>query len=259
MDGKVFPVNKMQSGTTAPPFHPWCRGTTAPYYEDVVGVGQRFARDIETGKAYYLPSDTTYEQWKAMQDAKYGEGSVDKARKMHYNESKDKEQFERYKSVLKGYAPKSFADFQNTKYNEPRDWKYLNSLMDYLQKYPESNKVYFDIQQELKKQGLIKNAVVLPPVKKQAYILPEGKHDPYHIMHRMIERNITDDNLREYMSEAKIMISQWGGTRQRFVSEKGMCVIAKVKEDWIFKTAWKNIDYDESSNKMLEVIKNAGL
>ena len=115
------------------------------------------------------------------------------------------------------------------------------------------------VQQELKKQGLIKNAVVLPPVKKQAYILPEGKRDPYHIMHRMIERNITDDNLREYMSEAKIMISQWGGTRQRFVSEKGMCVIAKVKEDWIFKTAWKNIDYDESSNKMLEVIKNAGL
>ncbi|MBQ7294985.1 MAG: minor capsid protein [Clostridia bacterium] len=63
MDGKVFPVNKMQSGTTAPPFHPWCRGTTAPYYEDMVGVGQRFARDKD-GKAYAVPSDMTYAEWK---------------------------------------------------------------------------------------------------------------------------------------------------------------------------------------------------
>ncbi len=118
MDGKVFPVNKMQSGTTAPPFHPWCRGTTAPYYEDMVGVGQRFARDIETGKGYYLPSDTTYEQWKAMQDAKYGEGSVDKARKMAYNEKADKEQFERYKKLLGNKAPNDFTTFQKIKYSD---------------------------------------------------------------------------------------------------------------------------------------------
>lgn len=67
MDGKVFPVNKMQSGTTAPPFHPWCRGTTAPYYEDMVGVGQRFARDKD-GKTYTVPSDMTYTEWKKIQD-----------------------------------------------------------------------------------------------------------------------------------------------------------------------------------------------
>ena len=67
MDGKVFPVNKMQSGTTAPPFHPWCRGTTAPYYEDVVGVGQRFARDAD-GKTYTVPSDMTYAEWKKKQN-----------------------------------------------------------------------------------------------------------------------------------------------------------------------------------------------
>lgn len=63
MDGKVFPVNKMQAGSTAPPFHPWCRGTTAPYYEDMVGVGQRFARDAD-GKTYTVPSDMTYAEWK---------------------------------------------------------------------------------------------------------------------------------------------------------------------------------------------------
>lgn len=63
MDGKVFPVNKMQAGSTAPPFHPWCRCTTAPYYEDMAGVGQRFARDKD-GKTYTVPSDMTYTEWK---------------------------------------------------------------------------------------------------------------------------------------------------------------------------------------------------
>ena len=63
MDGKVFPVNKMQAGSTAPPFHPWCRCTTAPYYEDMVGVGKRFARDKD-GKTYTVPSDMTYAEWK---------------------------------------------------------------------------------------------------------------------------------------------------------------------------------------------------
>lgn len=63
MDGKVFPVNKMQAGSTAPPFHPWCRCTTAPYYEDMVGVGQRFARDAD-GKTYTVPSDITFAEWK---------------------------------------------------------------------------------------------------------------------------------------------------------------------------------------------------
>ena len=125
MDGKVFPVNKMQAGSTAPPFHPWCRCTTAPYYKNMAGVGKRFARDIETGKAYYLPSDTTYEQWKKLQETKYGEGSVDKSRKKAYNESKDKEQFERYKSVLKELCPKGFTEFQNIKNNDSKRYETL--------------------------------------------------------------------------------------------------------------------------------------
>lgn len=63
MDGKVFPVNKMQAGSTAPPFHPWCRCTTAPYYEDMVGIGKRFARD-ENSKTYTVPSDMNFAEWK---------------------------------------------------------------------------------------------------------------------------------------------------------------------------------------------------
>ena len=62
LDGKVYPMSEYAVGVTAPPFHPWCRGTTAPYYEDLEGLGVRAARD-EEGKYYEVTKDMTYSQW----------------------------------------------------------------------------------------------------------------------------------------------------------------------------------------------------
>ncbi len=84
MDGKVFPVNKMQAGSTAPPFHPWCRCTTAPYYEDMVGVGQRFARDKD-GKTYTVPSDMTFAEWKQKFVDNSAESGIIESGKRHIN------------------------------------------------------------------------------------------------------------------------------------------------------------------------------
>lgn len=64
LDGKVFSMSDFKPGTTAPPFHPRCRCCTAPYFEDMEGVGERAARDAETGKTYYVPSDMKYNDWK---------------------------------------------------------------------------------------------------------------------------------------------------------------------------------------------------
>lgn len=63
LDGKVFPMNEYQVGVTAPPFHPWCRGTTAPYYEDMDDLISRAAKD-DDGKTYTIDENLTYEQWK---------------------------------------------------------------------------------------------------------------------------------------------------------------------------------------------------
>lgn len=62
LDGKVYPMSEYKVGVTAPPFHPWCRGTTAPYYEDMENLGDRFARDDE-GKRYTVPKDMAYKEW----------------------------------------------------------------------------------------------------------------------------------------------------------------------------------------------------
>ena len=61
LDGKHFPMKDYQPGVTAPPFHPWCRSTTVPWFEDNYG-GERAARD-EDGNTYYVPDNMTYSDW----------------------------------------------------------------------------------------------------------------------------------------------------------------------------------------------------
>lgn len=62
LDGKVFDMKDYEVGVTAPPFHPWCRTVTAPWFED--NYGERVARDEKTGKTYYVSSNMKYKEWK---------------------------------------------------------------------------------------------------------------------------------------------------------------------------------------------------
>ena len=61
LDGTVIPLAQYEPGVTVPPFHPNCRGTTCPHYEDM--KGERAARNAD-GEVYYVPANMTYTQWK---------------------------------------------------------------------------------------------------------------------------------------------------------------------------------------------------
>lgn len=64
LDGKIYDLKDYQAGATAPPFHPYCRSTTAPWFDTDFGMlGERTARDGD-GKTYYIPEDFTYPEWK---------------------------------------------------------------------------------------------------------------------------------------------------------------------------------------------------
>ena len=64
MDGKHFKMSEWKVGETAPPFHVHCRPTTVPYFDDEFdAVGERAARDEETGKTYFVPGNMTYKEW----------------------------------------------------------------------------------------------------------------------------------------------------------------------------------------------------
>lgn len=63
LDGTVIPLAQYAPGVTVPPFHPNCRGTTAPYYDDM--DGERAARNAG-GEVYYVPASMSYADWKAI-------------------------------------------------------------------------------------------------------------------------------------------------------------------------------------------------
>lgn len=145
------------------------------------------------------------------------------------------------------------------KYLDKNDIIHLDEILagykKYSGKYPDCGFNYYMINYKLKELG-IKNGVALKPQIKRAYILPDekNKRDPYHIMYRMMERNITDDDLEKYIKTSKVMFSQWNGERQAFYSQNGTTVITKTNDEWIYKTAWTDKDRNEIDEKIMEVI-----
>ncbi len=63
LDGEVFAMKDYEVGVTAPPFHPNCRTTTAPYFDDEFTAGDQRAARGEDGKTYYVPADMKYREW----------------------------------------------------------------------------------------------------------------------------------------------------------------------------------------------------
>ncbi|MDR1292267.1 MAG: minor capsid protein [Clostridiales Family XIII bacterium] len=64
MDGQIIAMKDYEPGVTVPPLHPFCRSTTAPWFDDdFTEVDYRASRD-EAGKTVYeVPSDMTYPEW----------------------------------------------------------------------------------------------------------------------------------------------------------------------------------------------------
>ncbi|WP_068649464.1 minor capsid protein [Paenibacillus antarcticus] len=122
MDGKVFNLSEMEVNVNYPPFHARCRTTTVAHFDDDEGLGERIAMDPD-GTTYYVPENMKYDDWyqKHVVD-KYGQDNADIIRKKVDSESTDKNQFAQYKEVLGSNVPKSFAAFQDMKYNKPEEW-----------------------------------------------------------------------------------------------------------------------------------------
>lgn len=62
LDGKVFDMKDYQPGVTAPPFHPYCRTTTCPYFNDEFTTGEERAYRDADGKTQYV-KDMKYDEW----------------------------------------------------------------------------------------------------------------------------------------------------------------------------------------------------
>lgn len=60
---------------------------------------------------------------------------------------------------------------------------------------------------------------VISAYPEKAYILADtGTKEPAHIMTRMLERNITDDEVKKYVDNARFAILQFNGTRKLYIT-----------------------------------------
>ena len=247
MDGKIFKMSDYAPGSTANPFHPWCRCCTAPYFEDLDGVGERYAWDVKTGERYKLPKDTTYQQWKEMQDSKYGAGTVDKMRKMGYNESADKSQFEAYKSRLGADAPKTFKAFQTLKYDNPTAYKELCGLYSYKGRVPEATAADYKAYKTIKSTGIIGSVRVPPKQIDMAELTFNDNHATRH--------GCTLEQALGYIDTAKCSITRkrWDGYHTSYYSKDGAAYVADEMHK--IKTAFSKADFDPTTKAVMEVFE----
>ena len=151
-------------------------------------------------------------------------------------------------------------DFMSYTYSN-RENAYRN-FRSYMTAVPDGNISLFNLQNELKRAGLIKGNVV-PYHPMKSVILPDlSSKDPNHIMKRMMERHISDDDIQSFVDEALFCEQQFKGTRLVFYSSKGVTVLSKTSdypsESWITKTTWAYADFDENTDMIIEVAKKYG-
>ena len=126
MDEKVFDMKDYEVGVTAPPFHPHCRTTTVPHFDDEFStVEMRSARDPVSGKSMEVPTSMTYKKW----HEEFVENDPQAAllEKMQKNKATDRTQYEKYKETLGKEVPASFNEFQNIKYTDKLEYGILKA------------------------------------------------------------------------------------------------------------------------------------
>ncbi len=247
MDGKVFKMSEFSPGSTAPPFHPRCRCCTAPYFEDMEGVGERYARDVKSGERFTLPKDTTYEQWKKMQDEKYGAGTVDKMRKMEYNKKADRAQFDAYQSRLGDESPKTFEAFQKIKYDNATAYEELCGLYSYKGRVPEATAADYKAYKAIKATGVTGSIRVPPKTIDTAGIAFNDSHAARH--------GCTLEQAVDYINTAKCSITRkrWDGYSVNYYSTTGAAYVDQETQK--IKASYSSADFDLLTKRIMEVFQ----
>lgn len=247
MDGRIFKMSEYREGSTAPPFHPWCRCCTAPYFADMDGLGERYARDAISDERYKLPKDTTYKEWKAKQDAAHGAGTVDKERKKSYNIGADSAQYEDYLSRLGKEAPTTFEDFQKLKYDSPAAYNDLCGLYSYKGRVPEATTADYKAYKAVKATGITGSVRVPPKSIDSSALIFNDNHAAHH--------GCTLEQAKGYVANAKCSITckRWDGYHTNYYAADGAAYVASGKNT--INTAFSSEEFDQLTKAIMEVFQ----
>lgn len=224
-----------------------CRCTMIAEVEDVPKDPNpiRIARDPETGRNIMIP-DMTYAQWESWKKSE-NRYVWETYKKMGRNASSDRKQFEEYKKLLGKEIPKTFADFQKMKYNEPDRWAFVKSFGGYKRRVPEAEKNDFEKYVAVKKTGII-GIIRVPPAQIDVSKL---EFNDSHGMHH----GCTLEEARSYVENSLCSISRqkWDGISVNYYSRNGATYINP--ETMKIKTSFPMRKFDQMIKAIMEVFQ----
>lgn len=147
-DGKIYSVKEAVTGVNSPPFHWFCRTTTIPYFEEDISR-KRMARNPETDKNYMVLADMKYPEWYEKYVANNPKALIEE--KKLKNRYSDKKQYKKYKEVMGEDSPKTFAEFQEVKYNDSNGWTQLKTMFDDIRSGERWRNANFSTEKKLKR------------------------------------------------------------------------------------------------------------
>ena len=150
LDGKHYPLKDAVIGINSPPFHPRCRCTTIPYFNDEFTQGKERAYRGEDGKTHYTKAKT-YDEWKKEFVKEKGQDAWDLYEKNAKNEKVNKFAGEKYASAGENrFTSKSNSD--TIKSIDVDDFElFASSKSNNI--LPEVSKVITDTIKEFENQG----------------------------------------------------------------------------------------------------------
>ena len=206
-DGKHYPAKLMEAGINSPPFHPYCRCTTCPYFDDMEGY--RASRNDEGKTVYEVPANMTYEEWKKVftKDA------------ISVNE---KNEYKKYLGILKETTP-TLENFIEIKYNKNK-WECFKNYTSAIKSGELSPLADFKLYQSMSKQ--MDELLVGKTTSNGIVITSKSKHAIARVIGSVEQKrngvNINDvlDALINSNSQISAIKTMVNGRSQKFVNSK---------------------------------------
>ena len=166
---------------------------------------------------------------------------------MNYNEKADREQYERYKDVLGADAPATFSDFQELKYSGATEYDELKGFYSYRGRVPEATKADYATYKSIVATG-VSGTVRVPPRHVDFDSLQfKDEHGKHH--------GCSLKDARGYIKSAKCSITRkrWDGYHTNYYALDGATYVSD--DDGVINTAFSEEDFDDITQKILEVFK----
>lgn len=234
LDNKVYEVGKEVTGVNMPPFHPLCRCTTVPHYDDTPTEGlTRAARDTD-GNPIEVPEDMSWKEWKK----KYVDKQEESQKR--YADRREERKQRHSQGWRRQFMRNGSAEPEKTwreKYNETVEKEaVLKERLDQLnQESRKWEEKYFETMEEEYAQKSLSNDPEIEDITKKLDKIQEGKKTYVKIRLTEAEKSMAEAGIAETVKLSEKMtveaIDILENSLQEMVVDNGLPSLKGVRYD----------------------------